>query len=120
MPYVPYRTATEWQQYFAGLNNGPSDQVKIAIDTLGALENQAGTVGNTESAMFSSQDGVYSYTEADAPQLANLVGKTVIGCFISGGTLAVAAITWDDTTMLFDSNAVTFDSTIVTIVVLAQ
>lgn len=120
MSYVPYRTATQWQQYFAGLGLGPADQVKIAIDTLGAIENQAGTVGNTESAVFSSQNGVYSYTVADAPQLANLVGKSVIACFVAGGTLAIASITWNDTTMTFDSNAVTFDSTIVTIVVLAQ
>ena len=83
MPYIPYNTATQWKAYYASLNNvGLSDEQKVQIDILGALENQAGTVGNTESAMFSSQNGVYSYTEADAPQLANLVGKTVIVCFI--------------------------------------
>lgn len=38
MSYVPYKTATQWQQYFAALNDGPSDQIKIAIDTLGATE----------------------------------------------------------------------------------
>ena len=121
MPYVPYHTATAWQAYYASLNNvGLSDDQKVQIDILGAIENQSeGGVGNTESAMFSSQNGVYSYTESNAPQLANLVSKTVVACFVSGGTLIISAITWDDTTMTFDSNAVTFTGA-ETIVVLAQ
>lgn len=121
MPYVPYRTATMWQAYYASLNNvGLSDDQKVQIDILGTLENQSGTSGgNTESAMFTSQNNVYSYTTSNAPQLANLVGKMVIACFVAGGTLDIAAITWNDTTMTFDSNYITLTGA-ETIVVLGQ
>ena len=119
--YIPYHTATMWQAYYASLNNvGLSDDQKVQIDILGTLENQSGTGGgNTENAKFNSQNDVYTYNVGNAPQLANLVGKTVIACFVGGGTIDPSAITWDDTDMVFDSNAVTFDGT-QTIVVLAQ
>lgn len=110
MAYTPYRTATLWQAYYASLNNvGLSDEQKVRIDILGALEDMSGTVGDTFSAMFTASAGVYSYTAATATQLSNLVGKTLIACFISGGTLQVSSITWNDTTMTFDSNAITFN-----------
>lgn len=121
MPYVPYRTATQWQAYYASLNNiGLSDEQKVQIDILGTLENSSGTGGgNTYSAQFTSIAATYTYTTSTAPQLSNIVGKTIIACFIAGGTIDPSYITWDDTTLTFDSNAVTLNGG-ETVVLLAE
>lgn len=104
MSYIPYRTATQWQEYYAeNPLSSLSDEQKVRIDILGATENN-GSSSISGDVVFSCITATNSYTSATVPSLANQSTRDANLVRLAGSTIDPSLYTWDGTTFTFDAS----------------